>query len=619
MIDADEWLEASEDHRSELNRGRAIGLVWDDSEVARKGGDLFDETLRLTELAFKEYGHSLNKAQFCGIEAIAGTYAGMAAGTAKPKNYLSQLATGIGKTTVAVQATKALLANPDFKDVSVIYFLSRLDEIKRLVKDMGLTDEFAILTKDQRLNEEGRKDCWNARVLFTTQQRLEEVSKGGTSFAEMEQFFYKGKPRQVRVWDEAILPSKALVVNRGSLMSLVKGFERLYPKLADAIEDFARSLKDHEGETITVIDIDAYDGPKDGFSLGDFRSHHRSSEDQNIAEGLYGLSGRSARVKKDNESGYWTVEYADILPGDLKPMLILDASGGLRADYDLWQEYRKDLTRLPAAGKSYEGFTIHHLDRSAGTRAPKKGLADDVAKMLSEIPVDEEVLIVTHKPKEGRDLPKEILRQVPKDRHGKLRFIHYGIHKATNDFKHIKYQIHVGLFIYPDAQYEANGRGAMAADVNRSLTKEEFSRIRMGEISDHIFQAAGRGAIRQCVDGKCPPGCHLYMIFSSHKVTGFPPERLREVIFKGAEVVDFDTGKTKGLPQKVQQAVEFIVGVLVTQDQVSTTEVREVLGMSHVSWNNNVVNHPDFLPTLRGEGVRLVRGKGRAGSHFTRG
>src|SRR4029078_8027441 len=99
------------------------------------------------------------------------------------------------------------------------------------------------------------------------------------------------------------------------------------------------------------------------------------------------------------------IQYADILPDDLAPMLILDASGGIRTTYKLWYTHRKGIRVLDSPQKSYQGFTIHHWDRGAGKSVydPNRGepekLAEGIALAINrEVPRCKRCLVIHRKP-----------------------------------------------------------------------------------------------------------------------------------------------------------------------------------------------------------------------------
>ena len=88
--------------------------------------------------------------------------------------FVSFLPCGMGKTTALIETVKAILRMPRYNHVSFVIFLSRLEEIKAVVGRMGLdVQEFAVITSDNAFNGMGNPNKKAARVLFTTQQMLE--------------------------------------------------------------------------------------------------------------------------------------------------------------------------------------------------------------------------------------------------------------------------------------------------------------------------------------------------------------------------------------------------------------------------------------------------------------
>ncbi|WEX07293.1 hypothetical protein [Chelativorans sp. AA-79] len=588
---------------------------------------LHERAFKQTEDLFRDWEHDPNGEQRLALSMIAEIYEAMATGELPPAYYLSSLAPGMGKTTTIIQSTRELLRDEAFRDVGVIIFLSRLAEIETLISLMGLRrDDVGVLTSNLEINALGRDDPTNASVLFTTQQKLESFAKGNgvderPVFADMKEFHYNGRPRAVRIWDETTTPSVAHTLTRRGLLSLTEEIERhLNDKaLADLTEEFATSLRTFEGNRIQMPDID-----KSGLTLNDFKSRF-SDSNQEKAGTYWWLSGREVRVHRDNHSGNVTLGWDPLYPSDLAPMLILDASGGLRQTYRFWKA-RGDLKELPQPPKLYPGLVIHHWDKGAGKGQHRKPetmnvIADGVMKMLSEIPTDEDILIVHHQKQPGKNSPdmrKTLERRIPTDRASKVRFCNWGRHSATNEFKDCRYVILAGILHYDSASYEAMGRGAKALSVDDEFSKEDVKAIQLGEISHHIFQAAGRGAIRKTVKGECPDGCHLYVIFATRSDTGVPQGQLLE-IFPGATVEDwYPDGKTSKdrLRGKVREAVEFITNAVAASGSVTTTEVREALGMDRGNFNNNVLNHPDFDPALKAKWIMYEPGSGRRPGRF---
>ena len=91
-------------------------------------------------------------------------------------------------------------------------------------------------------NSLGSADRQLAQVLFTTQQRIGLLCRG-SSFSDTEAFFYQGRSRQIRVWDEAFLPAMPLVISRDSLMKCIESLRRDYSDQARALDDFLIKLE----------------------------------------------------------------------------------------------------------------------------------------------------------------------------------------------------------------------------------------------------------------------------------------------------------------------------------------------------------------------------------------
>ncbi len=530
--------------------------------------------------------------------------------------FVSFLPPGMGKTTTLIQSIKAISGMSAYDHVGFIIFLERYEEIEKVVAEMGLSEEdYAVTTSDQRMNAKGNQNKKSARVLFTTQAMLRsKADNGQVKFEDMADFYYQGKPRQVRVWDEAVLPFMALTVERKKVMKLVDGLSRINRDLSNDIDQLQNTLaQKQDGDRITLPDIKKYD-----IALDELRVRFFDDEDKNNIEALYGLSGREARISKD-QYGTTTIQYVDTLPDDLAPMLILDASGQQRKTYEYWYKERKGLKFLYSPQKTYEGLTIHHWNEGAGKQTQGKGkyklIAEGVAKSIVEsVPASEDVLVIHYK-KSGfmPDMQAEIekiLRSDPKFlRQGKVHYRHWGTHTATNDYSHIKHVILAGILQYNTAQYEAYGLGAKGQDVHKPLTEEEFEEVRLGEIAHHILQASCRGYVRNSEGEKCPDGCHLYVVFSTHKGTG-TPQSLLTTVFPKAVVREWRP------VFKVSKRMIGVCDYLCARAKgkaviLAKSKVAEDLNMHPNNLSYSILKHPDFLPYMKSRGMEVKDSHGK--------
>jgi hypothetical protein len=179
----------------------------------------------LRDLLIRERNHHPSPRQWDALDWIAQHLAGMADGTGPQKFFLSSLDPGCGKTSCLVAFIRALLESPEHRDVGVVIFSNRLDDIYYLADPDSQDDamaaaglvhdcfghdmvgaklraEFAVLTSDESRNSLGFHDANQARVLFTTQEHLQKRLKTVGSFCKIDSLYFKGKPRQVKAWDE---------------------------------------------------------------------------------------------------------------------------------------------------------------------------------------------------------------------------------------------------------------------------------------------------------------------------------------------------------------------------------------------------------------------------------
>src|SRR5262249_37299539 len=109
------------------------------------------------------------------------------------------------------------------------------------------------------------------------------------------------------------------------------------------------------------------------------------------------------------------------------------------------------------------------------------------------------------------DVEKDIERELNGDP-GRVSFLHWGIHRASNEFRDVSNIILAGTQFLPASSYEGIGRAARGLFASQGPTTDEMERqIELGELSDRIRQAACRGVVRKAVGDRCPP-CNVYII-----------------------------------------------------------------------------------------------------------
>lgn len=594
---------------------------------------LTSQTVRRIREHFEtETAHRPSVQMYEALSNIAATLAAMALGEAAQKVYLSSLDPGIGKTTALTCFTDALLEDNAFESVGVLVCVARLDEIKSLVHRMGLPPGwFAVYTSDAQVNAlGGDTEPGKARVLFTTQQMVER-RLNGKSFAACEVFHYRGKPRQVRIWDESWLPGEGLTVSRYALSDLLSLLvSGGYRHLADTLEDlFIRVRSIEDGTRIEFPDLAQHAGLNDLLGLVDTprdnaEARHQKQRREQLSL-LWHLSGRTVVVRRDGKDGNAVLSFRDTLPEDLAPLLVLDASGRVRETYAEMEKHRDNIFRLSSAAKRYDRVTVHVWNTGGGKSSFERGstgakeLVRAIADTINTKP-GEEWLVIHHVPsKRTENIPggvSALVRDV-----SKVHFVNWGRHAATNKFAHVRNVLLAGTLFYRPSQYEALGRLAAGLKPEQGdYPQSARRRIELGESKHGILQAACRGSVRNC-DGDRAHACDVYLIAS---VRSGIPQTLPE-LFPGCRVVRWAPVKRE-LGGKVKEAIGYLKRRFSAPgtEVVKFSEVQKALGIkSPANFRHDVRQHPDFVAELAemllvewGPGVRFTAFKRAAASDF---
>ena len=493
---------------------------------------------------FDTRNHRPSAAQWEALADLAGTLEAMANGVAKPRFYLSSLDPGVGKSQTLVQFVDALLASPLHNHVGVLICVSRLSEVRRMVDDIGIPPAMlSVRTSETELNALGTSDADKARVVVTTQQMIERRLADG-SFSAAGFLSFEGKPRAVRVWDEAWLPGHPVTLSTDSMAFVLRRLSPLSSELrADvraifnevetlptgatyAVPDFADKYP-----SITLNDalstIEGTDGSEEARKLRD--------DERAILSSLWFLSGKTVSVRRDGRFGNAVLDYRETFPPDLAPMVILDASGRVRATYQDLEKERGALVRLRSAPKDYSPLTVHVWQTGGGKSAFAKNgdkLAAGIAKTIDTRP-NERWLVVCHRSDGRSDVQRAVSSLLVSTPPENVSFITWGSHSATNEYADVPNVILAGTLFYRGSHYEALKRLAAGRPASSGpVTEGELWETQLGEHGHLILQALCRGAVRKC-DGE---RCHASNAYVIASVRSGIPAALPS-IFPGCKVV----------------------------------------------------------------------------------
>ena len=556
-----------------------------------------DQAMRSLLLELDDYGLSPSTSTTRGLASVAEALEAMSEGSLPPQFHLSSLDPGVGKTTLIKHFIKALLASRHHEDVSVLVCFSRLEEIDRMFVDLeAYKMEIAIWTGNEDMNAKSNIAPNEARVLLTTQQKLEAAFKHYPRFADVTGLHYLDRPRDVRIWDESLLPGSEVLLSADDLSGLWGHFRRSVPKLCSSLEHLHAQLKEAAtGDILRVPELDEMGGSAVRAEVDRLLASDQTSPlDKKRMDRLLQTTGQTLPVHRSNYGEVKLLDYRETLPKDLAPMVVLDASGRCRETYSLMEDHRDNVVRLHPAVKDYSNLQISLWAKGSGKSAHAddknevlvRGIAEKIMKRTHE-----DWLIVHHKD----DLPgfrKRIEAHLGGGVTGQLHFLSWGKHHGTNAYAHVSNVILASLLHLPEEVYETRVRLCAGMESTQVITDAKRKEMALGEHLHNVLQALCRASVRGLqADGTCPP-CKAYIIapkavgMHSALSTLFPRCRLHEWRPRGAT-------KLSGAIQKalavIDQGDSECFG-----DEITYGDLAAATGMEKRDFRKRVAKDPRF-------------------------
>jgi hypothetical protein len=591
---------------------------------------LSEAALALLGAEFQTRAHYPSENHWAALRDVAVTLEAMANGIAEDKVYLSPIDCGVGKSSTALAFARALITStgPRYLDTGMMVCVNRTREAYKMAAElMDLGKHVVVLTAETAGELDG-EDINSAQLLITTQQRVEQAFERDREFrstprpfADLDQFYYHCQPRQVRVHDEAFLPGDAINLGRDLIGSLLRPARRLSVPFNAALDDFMDALKSapkaslinvpdwtlHDGVTVYALlqelaeesrPVGAYQGCDDGVR----------PDLQMAAKSLFFVAGRSARVWRDNQTGDAVLEYRDTLPPDIRPLVVLDASGRVRQTYrDM--EQAGLLKPLRSAVKDYSPLTVHWWQRGGGKASFQAGgdeLAKGIAQTIAEKP-DQDWLVVHHKTSGRlRDVERGVRRLLP-PMTGMVQFCTWGNHLGTNLYVDVANVILAGTLFMSPGHYVALTHLCKAQPMSQGLCDpDDIKLTARGETADGVFQAICRGRVRKSDGDKCQP-MDAYVIATPQSGMG---EILSEA-FPGATVVDWSPlgpSRTKAQLALAYLDAEFEGG----SDWIAFGDIKAAIGTpDKKNFRRDVLKKPDWSTGLNARGLVTVTPRGK--------
>ncbi|KPF83905.1 hypothetical protein IP70_16985 [alpha proteobacterium AAP38] len=579
--------------------------------------------------SFVAHHHYPSVDQVAAIRAIVQTMANMADGVCDPLIHLSSLDPGIGKTTAVCAFVRRVVVDPAYDGVGVLFCIRTLDEIENLVRGLQLPSEaLSVLTSDARVNALGQSRPDAARVLITTQRRL-EMELEGRPFSTASRLFYGGAPRHVRVWDESWLPGRPITVSVYALAGLLQPLSLIHPVLVrslvgvfDAIRARLEKLGNAGSVVFDMPDFLREGGVNESWLLEQFEPADQPDpvraelvrERRELLTDILQLSGKQVRIRNDGRYGGAVVDYEETMPTDLAPLLVIDASGRLRVPYADMERRRRIIQRLPEAPKSYRNLRIHVWQRGGGKSSWQSNgdqLVEGICRTIETKPT-EDWLIVHHKKDSRVGDVEEKIRRRAKVNPERLHFITWGKHTGINNYSHIGNIILAGTLFMRESHYEGLKRlGAGLPCGGEDVTADQLNQTRLGEFGHDILQALCRGRVRRSDGDACQP-CDAYIIASVS--SGIPS--ILPTVFPEAEVVRWSPvpAALSGRPREVYDYVLAWAAFSAPGDELLFRQVRQALGIQPAHFTQ-LVRHSGLVEELHANGV-IRAGGGRYYTKF---
>jgi hypothetical protein len=223
-----------------------------------------------------------------------------------------------------------------------------------------------------------------------------------------------------------------------------------------------------------------------------------STQQQCIEDLLrYGiLWGKARQVNVSNKSTL--VQFVPTISKDFDRMIVLDASARIRS----LVRYDPSIKIFPIRlAKSFERVIIHAGEAMASKssfESDPKHLAkyiEEVKHIIhSRIPRGEPVLVFTH-----RELKDHVSTTLLAARLN-VTVVHWGAHKASNQFSQYKYVITVGV-LYRNPQELGASIIGQIQELDFPLTDAQIQHVQHSEMADMIYQAVSRGHCRRTNNG----------------------------------------------------------------------------------------------------------------------
>ena len=518
-------------------------------------------------------------------------------GGLEPAVYVMSADAGTGKST-AVQSLLAEWKGKGFPGDGAIIFLNTLAEIDAYIAGARLDKaDYAVYTSDKTYAcyGSGRYAAGEAPVLFTTHSMAYRRLPGIPSYEGAEFFHYKGRPRALRVWDEAFLPVQFASFDLNDLHMLpsaLKGRSRNEIKLFEGLQQSLATVS--AGDLIPIpVEIRAV---ADGV-LG--TGGKIAEQARRTLEALSKLAGSNAQINGSADGGWYCRGISRSIPADIAPLFVLDASARLTGRYDDWSAYGIKVVALEPATLRYDNLAIHLWDRGCGKTAMRKAderrtIMGAVADLINSKPTEGFLLVMSKEfcligPDGDPAIPGDLSAAVTNAE--RVNVTTWGRHLSSNDHRDMANVIILGSYNYGDSAYDALALASTGA-LNGVASKEERRREEAAEFKNNVYQAVCRVRCRNRTEGDCEPA-NAYLIMGDS-------DRRRQLIanaFPDCSISSWEP--TVSNPKKRDHVMSVLLAMISARSMVSSADLIAACGSEDRSYLTKVNNQARFKEALR--------------------
>ncbi len=424
-----------------------------------------------------------------------------------PAIYVMSADAGTGKST-AVQSLLAEWKGKGFPGEGAIIFLNTLAEIDTYIAGAKLDKaDYAVYSSNPAYAGygAGRDAAGTVPVLFATHSMARRRLADFDTYAEADCFYYRGKLRALRVWDEAYLPVEYAAFDLNDLRMLpgaLKGHSREAIRMLEALlPDRGKIAVGH------VIPI-----PREARSLADtiLKSKLKLSERvTQTVQAIGKLAGSSVQLNGSEEAGWTCIGIGKPIPTDIMPLFVLDASARLTGRYRDWSAYGMKVVALEPASIRYSDLTVHIWNHGCGqtamrTPTSRQTIMRAVANLINAKPTEDFLLVMA---KEFSSVGSNDRSSLPDDLAGligntdRVRVITWGRHLGSNEHRNVANVVLFGSYSYIDSAYDALGLATIGTTSVASVHARR--RERDAEFKHNIYQAVCRIRCRNTIEGQC--------------------------------------------------------------------------------------------------------------------